>query len=106
MLKTFALIIFLFPFACIAQVAVSGKVLNQADHKPIANASVFISNGSIGDKTNNDGVFTLKNLKPGKYDLVVSIVGYETYSQPLLVSDADSNLPDIYLLKKPCNCRR
>jgi hypothetical protein len=100
MLKTFALLIFFFPFTCVAQVAVSGKVLNQADHKPIANASVFISNGSIGDKTNNDGTFTLKNLKPGKYDLVVSIIGYETYSQPLPVSDANSNLPDILLVQK------
>jgi hypothetical protein len=100
MLKTFAFFILLFPFASVAQVALSGKVLNQADHKPIANASVFISNGSIGDKTNNDGSFTLNNLKPGKYDLVVSIVGYETYSQPLLVADADSKLPDILLTQK------
>ena len=100
MLKTFLLVILLAPAVCFAQISVSGRVLNNADHKPVANASVFISNGTIGDKTNNDGTFILNNLKPGKYNLVVSIIGFETYSEAILISDADNKLPDILLSQK------
>lgn len=56
---------------------VSGKVTD-ATGKPIASCSVYLSNTSIGDVTSSTGSFTLKNLPSGKYELVVSAIGYNT----------------------------
>src|SRR3978361_572001 len=74
------------PAICFAQFTITGKVISQADTKPMANCSVFLSNATIGDKTADNGTFILKNVKPGKYDLVVSTVGYDTYSQTIAIT--------------------
>ncbi|MDN3581080.1 carboxypeptidase regulatory-like domain-containing protein [Mucilaginibacter flavus] len=87
-------------FNCIAQTIISGRVLNQADGKPVANASVFISNATIGDKTAADGTFSLQGLKAGKYDLVVSVVGFELYTRRLTVSNSGIKMPDILIAPK------
>ncbi len=97
MLKRLFFLIVILPLGCFAQFTISGRVLNQPDKKPIANASVFLSNSSIGDKTAGNGGFTLHNAKPGKYDLVVSFVGFETYRQTITVNDKNIILPDIWI---------
>jgi TonB-dependent SusC/RagA subfamily outer membrane receptor len=88
------------PFGVFAQFNISGKILNQADTKPIANVSVFLNNATIGDKTANDGTFTLHNVHTGKYELIVSIIGFETYTQSITVSNDLIKLPDIRIFPK------
>jgi len=85
------------PGISLSQVKITGLVLNMADTRPIVSASVFLSNTTSGTATADDGTFTLI-VKPGKYDLIVSIVGYETYQQPILVSDKNINLPAINMV--------
>ncbi|MGZ3752272.1 MAG: carboxypeptidase-like regulatory domain-containing protein, partial [Mucilaginibacter sp.] len=96
-MKTLLLFLFIVPISCFAQFIITGRVLSKADKKPIENVSVFLSNATVGDKTAADGSFTLRNVKPGKYDLVVTDVAYETYSQPLIVEVRDIRLPDIII---------
>ena len=83
MIKTFAyfLLTLALPIQALACFTITGKVLNKADKKPVENVSVFLSNATIGDKTAADGSFTLHNVKSGKYDLVVTDIAFETYSQ-------------------------
>jgi hypothetical protein len=50
MTKALVFFIILLPVSCFAQFTVSGRVLNQADKKAVANASVFLSNSSVGNK--------------------------------------------------------
>ena len=59
---------------------IKGKVVNDADNSAIVNCSVFINNTSKGTVTNASGEFELTNFSPGKYQLVVSSIGYETYT--------------------------
>jgi len=99
MLRIFILFIFLLPISCFAQYTISGRVLNQADTKPVANASVFLSNASVGSKTADDGTFTLIGAKPGKYELLISIIGFDTYTQNIIV-DNNIKLPDITIFPK------
>ena len=63
-----------------SQSLLQGIVLDAGKDKPIPSASVFLSNTSIGTKTNDEGRFELW-LPNGKSDLVVSSIGYATYSQ-------------------------
>jgi hypothetical protein len=64
---------------------VNGKVMSADLQQPLGKASVFLSNATFGTATNNDGTFTLRDVKPGQYELVITYVGYETYTQTILV---------------------
>jgi len=100
MLKLLLVLLLLSPLFCFAQLKISGKVINLNDKKPIADASVFLNNASVGNKTSGDGSFTLTNVRPGQYDLIVSVVGYQTYSQTLTLVNNNLVLPEIGLLPK------
>ncbi|SDS87891.1 CarboxypepD_reg-like domain-containing protein [Mucilaginibacter mallensis] len=80
------LLCFLFPFITLAQSGViTGKVTRIDSKAPVPQANVFLSNSTAGTATNEEGSFTLSGLKPGQYTLVVTIVGYEDYTQSVLV---------------------
>ncbi|MDR0793746.1 MAG: carboxypeptidase-like regulatory domain-containing protein [Chitinophagaceae bacterium] len=68
-------------FAARAQETIAGKVTDKQSGKPVAGASVYIPNTSLGCISNEDGTFNLKNVPDQPFDLIVSIVGYEMLSQ-------------------------
>lgn len=76
-----------FSFLSKAQFVVTGTVLDSATKEPLAAASVFCQNTTLGTTTNKQGEFSL-NLKSGGYDLIFSYTGYLT--QTVRVSE---NLP-------------
>jgi hypothetical protein len=68
---------------------ITGIVQNFENAAPVPGCSVFISNTSKGTSTNAKGSFELNNISPGKYELIVSSIGYETY----IHSFTDKELP-------------
>jgi hypothetical protein len=100
MIKYSFLILFLLPFTALAQISITGKVLSASDKKPVASASVFLSNALVGGKTNDDGMFTLNGVRSGQYELVVTVVGYETYRRMVQINNASIILPAIELAVK------
>jgi hypothetical protein len=54
---------------------ISGKVVRNDSKSSVAGANVFLSNSSYGTATNTDGTFTLNNVRPGQYTLVISHLG-------------------------------
>lgn len=100
MLKNFLLLLLILPLAAHAQITVSGKVISTVDNKPVPNASVFLSDASVGTQTDITGAFTLNNVKNGQYDLVVSCVGFETYHKTLMMDGSVISIPEISLLPK------
>ncbi|GAB3919996.1 carboxypeptidase-like regulatory domain-containing protein [Mucilaginibacter myungsuensis] len=99
------LLLFVYPLNLAAQTTMSGKVLSLVNQKPVADASVFLNNTSIGTKTDAAGTFTLSNVKNGKYDLIVSCVGFEAVSQGVVVQDNKVQVPDIQLMPKVTELR-
>ncbi|MGI4729435.1 MAG: carboxypeptidase-like regulatory domain-containing protein [Janthinobacterium lividum] len=83
----FCVILLLPTFVCAQSGTITGKVTAIDSKVPLAKASVFLSNATFGTVTADDGTFTLNNVKPGQYDLVVSILGYENFTQSVLVSN-------------------
>jgi hypothetical protein len=87
-------------FACIALPAillaqngtVTGKIMSADIQIPLPNASVFLSNATFGTSSGTDGTFTMRNVKPGQYELVVTYVGYDTYYQTIMVGTGTLNL--------------
>jgi hypothetical protein len=64
-----------------------GKVLNELTGLPMAAASVFAQNTTIGTITDENGNFKL-TLPQGGYDLVVTFTGYKTESKRITTADA------------------
>lgn len=99
MLKTYLLLFLLLPVILKAQ-TISGTVVSTANKNAIPNASVFLSDASIGNVTKTDGTFRLNGVRKGQYDLVVSCLGYATYHQTVLMQDSAVTLPTISLTPK------
>ncbi|MFD2824148.1 carboxypeptidase-like regulatory domain-containing protein [Lacinutrix iliipiscaria] len=78
-----------------SQTEIKNKVIDTLDAFPIASASVYIKNTTIGTVTNIDGNFVLQVPKEHENDtLIVSSIGYSTYKTP--ISEID-NTQEIYL---------
>jgi hypothetical protein len=64
-----------------SQSRLSGKVIQSETGQPIPLASVYLNNTSLGTTTNEKGEFSIPQIPPGKYRLVVSSIGFDTWSQ-------------------------
>jgi outer membrane receptor protein involved in Fe transport len=54
-----------------------GTITDSQTKKPIANVNVYVKGTSKGDRTNEQGKFEIKSIKPGDYTIEISILGYE-----------------------------
>jgi hypothetical protein len=70
-----------------SQTGLRGHVFGEDAHKPLASVSVYLNNTSIGTITDDEGLFVLKNFPEGKFNLVATSVGFETYTTLLDLRD-------------------
>ncbi|KUF44937.1 TonB-dependent receptor [Myroides marinus] len=66
---------------------IKGKVVDAKTQMPISSVSVRIQASTNSSLTNNEGNFTLENVKAGNQDVVISYVGYITKRLPVEVGD-------------------
>ncbi len=90
----------LFFFTANAQKPLKGIVLDADKATPIPKASIFLNNTSIGTTAGDDGRFELL-IPAGRYELIVSSVGYTTGNQPISDADATDFLTIKLQLKAP-----
>lgn len=76
---------------------ITGRVQDEKG-KPLPFASAFLSQTTLGDRTTEAGDFTIKGVAPGKYDLIVSYLGYEPLLMPVTVTE---HLSGIVAVLKP-----
>jgi hypothetical protein len=55
---------------------ITGHVYDAVTQEPLPGAAVSIDGSAIGTVTGDDGVFTLKNIKPGTYRIRAALLGY------------------------------
>ena len=84
----------------LAQVSITGKVIDAESKEPLQGASVFAQNTTRGTTTDKEGVFHLA-LDKGGYDLIVSFTGYS--NQTIKVSGSDNAQPLTITLSKADN---
>jgi len=87
-----ALAIALAPLTLIGQNRLSGRVTDAATGTPLEQASVYFPQLENGAVAGPDGHFELRNLPNGLYKLVVSMIGYETYTVNIQTESAGSPL--------------
>ncbi len=57
---------------------IAGRIVAANTGTPVPGATVQIEDTTLGDSAGNDGYYTIINVKPGTYTLVVSMIGYAT----------------------------
>lgn len=57
----------------------TGIIKDSSNGKPLAGVSVFLNGTSKGTVSRNDGSFVLQGFPQGRYQLIVSTIGYATY---------------------------
>lgn len=62
-------------------------VVKDRKNETMPGAGVYLSGYTIATAADNNGQFSLKNLKPGSYEVVVQMVGYLPYSKSVIISD-------------------
>jgi iron complex outermembrane receptor protein len=64
--------------------SIKGTITN-SDNTPAASATVRLKGNKKAVFTNNEGVFTIANLQPGNYTLIISSVGYQSLEKEATV---------------------
>lgn len=65
---------------------INGRVVSAETGEPLLGVHVFLSGTKVGSVSNSGGYFELRNIPPGNYKLVVSIIGYARVSKELSIS--------------------
>jgi hypothetical protein len=81
LILTFFLISFLGLNAQQTGQTIRGKIVDEFSQTPLPGATVVVqgTNPTLGTTTDGEGNFKLLNIKPGRYNLVVSFIGYENF---------------------------
>jgi len=90
------LLFFLASFCSSAQQTLKGVVTDKESGQPVAGASIFLNNTSVGTTSGSSGEFSFA-VPFGKFDLVVSSIGYQTYSSTL----SSAGTPFLKVLLEP-----
>ncbi|MCL6219397.1 TonB-dependent receptor [Zunongwangia pacifica] len=75
-----------------AQNQFSGTVKNQDTGEPVFSASVYFPKLEKGTTTDESGHFTIKNLPSGNYKLVISSIGFTSYSKEVTIPTTNIEL--------------
>lgn len=84
------LLVLLTAFSIQAQHTLSGTVIN-AKGEPLIQASVFFEGTYLATITDDSGAYEIKNIENGVYNLKISYVGYNSFTQELNI-DSDQLL--------------
>lgn len=66
---------------------IRGKIIAQANGRPVEGANIFIINTTYGTVSDQNGFFKIVNVPAGRYELKISAVNYQETIVPQLVVD-------------------
>ena len=84
----------------LAAQSLKGRLLDSQNKEPIVGASIFFANTSIGTISDEKGGFEIKKIPQNSVELVVSLIGYETFVMPLLIDTLRNRSLTILLREK------
>lgn len=84
-----------------SQFTLFGKVADNKTKESLSSANIILQNISLGKKfgtsTDQDGRFSFRGLRPGKYILEVSYIGYTNAIKEIEITSRSLDLETIYL---------
>lgn len=85
--------------------SLTGTVYDQRTQQPLTGVSIYLPQINLGAVTNALGVFSLSDLKSGKYDISISCIGYQTVQTTVIIEDNKTTTLDQSLLSSPIHLR-
>jgi hypothetical protein len=58
----------------------AGRVVDDSTSAPLANVNVYIANTTLGGNTDENGIFEIRTIPVGIYDIVASRIGYSFHT--------------------------
>lgn len=83
-------LIFLGSLNVIAQNHITGQIRNSINKNAIVDANIFLMQTKKGGISDKNGRFFLSGIESGKYNLKISILGYESQIVKITLHDKDS----------------
>ncbi|MCX6121229.1 MAG: TonB-dependent receptor [Ignavibacteriales bacterium] len=68
---------------------IAGRILDAATNEPLIGANVSVKETSLGTITDIDGYYTINNIPPGKYSVVVGFIGYRKFTMTDVIIKID-----------------
>lgn len=93
----FILCLLIFVYAPIFSQSIKGVIRDKSTKENLEFANVFINNSTLGTTSDNKGNFELKGIPLGKYELVISFVGYESAIYRVDVASQQVTYVEIFL---------
>lgn len=75
-----------------SQNILSGTITNNDDNTPVEQVNVYFPELEKGVSTNEQGQYKVSGLPLGSYIIVISSIGYETYSKSLVIHQGENTL--------------
>lgn len=92
-------IVFVFSVPVLAQQGtIKGTVIDQETQEPLAGVNVGIQNSKKGSSTNIDGEFTIPNISPGTYILIVSSLAYASKNLDITINQRETKTINVTLV--------
>jgi iron complex outermembrane recepter protein len=87
-----------------AQLTLTGKIKSESK-EPVSNATVTVKNKATSKSVASDGEgnFTVNDLTKGTYIITISVVGFETFEDNLVVDENSAALPFSAILIQKTN---
>jgi iron complex outermembrane receptor protein len=79
------------------ELTLTGKVIDASNKKPVPFVTVYLkhlkdSTYFSGGLANDSGIFSIEQLRPGRYQLKISFIGYTTYTDTIGLKPPDTKL--------------
>jgi hypothetical protein len=88
-----------------AQSRIDGRIVDKETGIPLIGVNIFFSKTSIGTTTDKNGFYTINNISQGRYELVVSMIGYELERQDMIIFSDEKFSMDFRLTPEPINMK-
>ncbi|MFH1198151.1 MAG: TonB-dependent receptor [bacterium] len=75
----------------------SGFVSDASNGEALIGANVYLNELKIGTATNTSGYYVIPNINPGKYEIVVSFLGYKSFSEIISLVNSENRRLNIKL---------
>ena len=80
-----------------AQSIITGRVTDAKTGNPLVGVNIFFSRTTYGSTTDNNGFYTLDDIPLGRYELLVSMIGYKVAKESFQI-DTDIKIERDYKL--------
>ena len=79
------------------KIAITGRVVDASNGEGLPNVNVFLAGTTLGAASGADGAYAIRNVPPGVYELVVSMVVYERHVRTVRAYDGKDQQIDVRL---------